>query len=648
MQSKHEQFDYCCSEDGHGLKYPGFSAVFIQTFSIDDALRFSLPQSAVLPQDEYDAVMKKIAKKADETKVFDSLAEFMDRPAVLMKQTIEKQIFVMQESSEIIPSKDANYVDFDSRNVYRFSLKGFDFEMPLKPNEEQDFDSVVLSGHAFVEMSLFFGHTVSITYRFCFNGYAAKLSEPVVTDHIIALLSTYLGAEFWSYDPVKPNHQSTPADQGPEESDDQESEADINLITEFYVYNLWYSDEGKYLQTPREKIDLTGKGRTFDTICNIYKQFIYNSCTIFKPDLTKQEMVKYLTWRKSNPVNVTSDNHYAMLDIWENIMHPAYDEDGNERDIFAKNAPEEFSEAEIINHLRDFHKPELIGLMSLYQCEWPYRDPEAYDDVCGRNIAIDTDDLVLVGNCMAVVIGTYERRGTEVIEGKKEGKTDGKMQKQGVVWADHVKERAKYHVSWAEYLMILQMVLAKKHIIGIAKDQLIEVAMTANNKSSEELIGQNAEVGIRLSRMILQLDVVKYSKFTSHVVMFDRTTERLNLEKDMEQFNNISGMVDSSLHNLSDYKAMKSDFLLNVILAFISCASTFELLFQNSEMPFLSYFNISSSGFAAWLVTIVACVTLFAILLVAKGFIKKLYESLKNRNLRKEYETYRDNFRKQR
>ena len=29
-------------------------------------------------------------------------------------------------------------------------------------------------------------------------------------------------------------------------------------------------------------------------------------------------------------------------------------------------------------------------------------------------------------------------------------------------------------------------------------------------------------------------------------------------------------------------------------------------------------------------------------------FIKKLYESLKNRNLRKEYETYRDNFRKQR
>ncbi|MDY5823625.1 MAG: hypothetical protein SPJ99_02035, partial [Candidatus Coprenecus sp.] len=241
---------------------------------------------------------------------------------------------------------------------------------------------------------------------------------------------------------------------------------------------------------------------------------------------------------------------------------------------------------------------------------------------------------------------TYERRGTEVIDAKKEGKDEGTMKKQGVDWADHKKKRAEYHVSWAEYLMILQMVLAKKHIIGLAKDELIDVALTAKDKSSEELIGQNAELGIRLSRMILQLDVVKYSKFTSHVVMFDRTTKRLKLDEDMEQLKSISEMVDNSLHNLSDYKAMKSDFFLNFILAIISCASTFELLFQESEMPFLSYFNISSTGFSAWLVTIVACVTMFAILLVFKNSIVSIYEALKSRNLRKEYEAYRDNYRK--
>lgn len=33
-------FDYCCSQDGHGLEIPGFSAVFIQTFSIKQERQF--------------------------------------------------------------------------------------------------------------------------------------------------------------------------------------------------------------------------------------------------------------------------------------------------------------------------------------------------------------------------------------------------------------------------------------------------------------------------------------------------------------------------------------------------------------------------------------------------------------------------------
>ena len=633
MTNMNGHYDYCCSVDGHGLKYPGFSAVFIQTFSIDDALKFTLPSSAIIPENEFKKVMNAIKEKASETMVYDSLAEYRDVPIALMEHNIENQIFVQKDNLVPQPSENGRFVDFDIRNIYRFSLRGFDFEMPLTPNEGEDLYPVTLSGHVFVEMSLFFGHTVSFTYRFCFNGYAAKMSEPVETDHIIALISTYLGGEFWSYDPIA-------------NGKDNEKEADINLQTDFYVYNLMYSDEGVELKEPMKKLNLSGKGRTFDTICRIYKKFIFNSCTILKPDLKKRKIAQYLSWRRSNPIDVVNDNHYAMLDIWEDIMHPIAYHQGREYDLFAKDAPEALSEADIINHIRNYHKPELIGLMSLYPCEWPYRDSDAYDEVCGMNIAIDTDDLVLVGNSMAVVIGTYERRGTEVIDAKKEGKDDGTMKKQGVVWADHTKKRAEYHVSWAEYLMILQMVLAKKHIIGLAKDELIDVAITAKDKSSEELIGQNAELGIRLSRMILQLDVVKYSKFTSHVIMFDRTTKRLKLEEDMEQLKSISEMVDNSLHNLSDYKAMKSDFFLNFILAIISCASTFELLFQESEMPFLSYFNISSTGVAAWLVTIVACVTMFAILLVFKNSIVSIYEALKSRNLRKEYEAYRDNYRK--
>ena len=171
------------------------------------------------------------------------------------------------------------------------------------------------------------------------------------------------------------------------------------------------------------------------------------------------------------------------------------------------------------------------------------------------------------------------------------------------------------------------MVLAKKHVIGFAKDQMIDVALTARNHSAEELIGKNADLSMRLSRQVIQLDLVKYSKFPSHQVMFDRTSDRLRLEKDLANLREIMEMVDSSLHNLSDYKAMKSDLLLNMILVIVSVASTFELLFQNSEMPFLTYFNVDSKGIAAWLVAVVAAVTIFAILLVVKNAFKKLWDT---------------------
>ena len=172
--------------------------------------------------------------------------------------------------------------------------------------------------------------------------------------------------------------------------------------------------------------------------------------------------------------------------------------------------------------------------------------------------------------------------------------------------------------------MILQMALAKKYRIGLAKDQLVKVTLEAENATAEDLIGKNSELSMRLSRMILQLDAVKYSKFASHIVMLDRTNRRLKLEEDMAQFREIREMVDSSLEHLSDYKAMKADSFLNIILAIISVASTFELLFQDSEMPFLTYFNIQSGSLSAWLVVTVAAITIFALLVLLKNSLRKI------------------------
>lgn len=581
-------YDYCCSRDGHGLEIPGFSAVFIQTFSIKQEIQFLLPDCYVrhLPGDE-DYVFHK------DKFVYEEKADALAIPIVPMGRSIEKQIFVLRNEGK----------SPDEKNVRRFSLRGFDFEMPIEP-EEDEIEPRLLKCHVNVEMSVFFGNTVSITYRFLFNGHSGTLSAPVGIDHIIALLSTWLGAEYWSRDVN-------------ESCEDGASRTNINLEGDFKVENLFFSELGDPLE---EGVCLPmGSGeRGFGKIAVRYKRFIYRCCTRLSKSLSGEEKAKFRKFLKTTLVSIVNDSRFAMVDLWEDIRHPL--PDGT--DLFSNDRPDRMTEAQIVSHIRDFHKPELIGLMTLYPGEWPYRDAEAYDDVCGENIAIDTDDLVLVNSNMSIVLGTYGRRG----DGQE---TAGTVEKKGVNWAEHLKERARYHVSWPEYLLILQMVLAKKYVIGRANDVLIDATLSASSTSSLDLIGQNAKLSMRLSRMVLQLDVVKYSKFASHKVMFDRTTRRLNLDNDLDRLNEMMSMVDSSLHNLSDFKSMKSDFVLNFILAIISVASTFELFFQQSEMPFLTYFGIQSSHLAAVVVMVVACVTIFGILLVISKTIRSIVSRIK-------------------
>ena len=154
--------------------------------------------------------------------------------------------------------------------------------------------------------------------------------------------------------------------------------------------------------------------------------------------------------------------------------------------------------------------------------------------------------------------------------------------------------------------------------------------LDAEKKSSQDLIGANAALSMRLTRMVTQLDVVKYSKFPSHKVMFDRTTARLGLGEDYERLASLMENVDNSLHNLSDYKSMRSEFLLNIILAIISVASTFELFFQEDEMPFLTYFGVESNRLSAIVLAAVACVTIFALLLVLTNSIRSIWERIKS------------------
>lgn len=547
-----KNYDYCCSVDGHGLKYPGFSVVMLQVFTLDTA------------------------------------HDFYESP-LLRKRNILNP--VENGIDSLIFNIDARNAD----NVRRYELPGFDFVMPL----ERPYP-VTMSGHVKVKMSVLFKNTISLTYRFVFDGSdeLCKTTEQVATDHIIALLATHLSAEHWSKNKGK-------------------SETDINMeVEDFVVSELHINKNGCYTESC-ETVPLNGIGRVFDKISNRYKLLIKNNCSKFRKTLTREQKRVLKKEIKKGVFEYTNDFHYAMVDVWEDIMHPI-EEEGKTYDLFDKNRSPRLSEAEVVSHIRDMHKPELIGLMTMYPGEWRYRDPEAYDEVCGENIAIDTDDLVLVNNNICYVLGTYGRRGGE--ESAEDDTVD---------WVEHLKERARYHVSWPEYLLILEMVLAKKYILSYAKDQLINATLGVDKSSSSDLIARNAALSVRLSRLELQLDVVKYSHFMSHKVMFDRTTRRLDLDRDTEVLHNMIDIVDSSLHNISDYKAMKSDFFLNFVLAIISVASTFELFFQQSEMPFLTYSGIASSRFSAIVLWIVAAITAFGLLLVITKSLKSLYMKIK-------------------
>ena len=90
-----KDYNYCCSKDGHGLSFPSFSVVFIQTFSIHGNLEFVLPLSAV--RKDYSAVREEIEQEFEKTGVYKEIAYHLGLPVVFMDQNIEKQIFVLND-----------------------------------------------------------------------------------------------------------------------------------------------------------------------------------------------------------------------------------------------------------------------------------------------------------------------------------------------------------------------------------------------------------------------------------------------------------------------------------------------------------------------------------------------------------------------
>lgn len=651
---KLEDFNKCCSEDDSKLAYPRFSVVFLQTFCIHDALQFVVSKDAVFSLEEYRMKMVEIRTEAQNHAVkvaedkrraagiveedkkesddeltegwkFKSLAEHVNKPIAYMYQDIEKQIFITSGDDDykekalrnpvfgrftkktLVSSgkkrREPVYV-FDNSAVYRFSLKGFDFTVPIRSEKNNEgkykIKPLVLKGHANVELSLFYGNTVSMAYKFYFDGYTASILNEsqdagtvAYTDHLITLLSCHLGAEYWS--------------------EKNKEEGSIDLLKEFNIDKIWIDSEGNPL-AEGESFDYPSNGdkRVFNNVMIRYKKFLYKYCTAYKEGLSRREKLEHEKYRAEYPLTVSFDHHYAVVDIWGDVMHV---NKGTERDVFDPNDSFNLSEPDIVNHIRDYHKPELIGLVTLYPSEWPYRDAMTYDYVCGKSIAIDTDDLVIAGTHVAAVVGTYDRRGAE---------------SEGNDWKAMAKVKAKYQVAWPEYLMILQFVLAKKMVISRMKDRmigLIDAERDKMHKSSHDRLVESSKFSLDMTRQILQLDVVKYAKFASHRVMYDRTMERFKVQNDIDEIHDMSEMLNSNLQNMSTHEGMKTDASLNLVLMLVSIVSICEILFQAPEsfnfwekLPFVT----DSPEIGAVLIAVIALIGMFSLIVFVCNLFKKI------------------------
>ncbi len=452
------------------LRYNKFSIVYIQIFSVE---RFDVSQLCAGRFSEID-------------------------------NSIDEQIFAIDELHE--------------SPVKRYSVQGFDFSLSL----DEPYP-VTLSGHVFVEVSVFFERTVSVTYRMVVDGDYCRCSDAISTDHLISLASLNMGAEHWS-------------------CDDDKKFSTINLdITDMRVENLCLDEHGQWLGTPVTLPEDDGINNFIDVQCR-YKRLIGRNQTF----------------------SGTKDMNYVYVDVWEDVSHT----DG----LFAG-----MKEPAIIDHIYRFHGKELTGLMSLYPYEWPYRTDECFDDVCGSNVAIDTDDLILVNPNICVVFGTYGLRGGE-------SPTD---------WEAHLRERKRYHVSWPEYLLIMEMVLAKKYTITVALDLFLYNTLRVSSlRHARGVLEENARRVLRVTKLLLQLDAVKYSRYVSHKIMFERTNRRLEVDRDVARLNDAMDKINQSLFNISEMRKLKQSSVLNIVLGCISAASLFGILFQQIEVPFMQRFGM--------------------------------------------------------
>jgi hypothetical protein len=452
---------------------------------------------------------------------------------------------------------DRGFLDLE-HSLCRYVACGFDIDVKISAED----DAPRVQGHVYVEVSVYFDTTVSVSYRLMIadrkNG--GSSDKPLSSDDIILLAGSASGIEHWHIN--------------------EQGETSIDFgVGNITITNLYLSEQGEVLDEPDEP--LSGSNEVMFNVLRRYQLFLCGAAHQ-RPPITER------------PLGDT----YVLVDVWEDIAHRnAY----NDIDHFAKMQP-----PDIINHIETYHQSELMGLMTLYPYEWPYRDARYFRRVCGENIAIDTDDLVLVSEEVCLVFGTYGRRGAE-------SPTD---------WEASLEVREEERVSWIEYLYILDIVLSKRYTIAAALHNLLAGFNTSKHgqhplrDDPKELIRDNAVLAIKTSNMILKLDAIQFSRFVAHKEMYKITQQRFDIPGDLENLRQMLAQLSNSIQNIDNVDEIRRSRVIRAFLVFITMISLFDVVFEELRIPLIRHFLGEDVSYSTGLVILSGIVAVSVIIML--------------------------------
>jgi hypothetical protein len=445
--------------------------------------------------------------------------------------------------------------------LHTFCLPGFDFEVTFGTDR-----LITVAGTMAVRLSVFFNRVALLSYRMVVNGKAVTKTDLLGTDDLITLITLAMQAEQWDVD------------------GDMEFAKVSTDVSRVSISNLIINSAGEWCGDDQNDCTDSEELKNFEVVFARYKACALKMC-----------LGNTSRWGdRKLAIDRFSEKRYVYVDVWESVSH--------QNGLF-----DNMDEMQRIAHIRSSHQSELMGLMCLYTGEWLYRSNEYFESICGVNIALDKDMLIHANANVCLYIGTYGVRGSDA-------PTD---------WQSILVERSSYHVSEPEFLLILEMSLTQRFLIDHSHNRLLGGALGDSSTSAPvRAIEAVSELNLETTRLLMELDAVRYSRFITHRVMTQKTRENLQIDEALASLESKMQSIDSAMRNIGDIKSLRNGTRLNTVLASIAIASLLQILFMETTVPVLESLHIESSGISVFLITITFFLIVFGAATLAIHLIK--------------------------